>query len=84
MTPETWADVGNWLVLALGAAMAGGTGVALLSYRRTGLFPGQPIDDEGNPVGEVSVGSAVTRVVVGAVLVLWGLAGLVAGSFLAL
>ncbi|AXV09590.1 hypothetical protein DVS28_a4933 [Euzebya pacifica] len=80
MTPETWMDLVNWMLLALGAAMAGGTGVALFRFRRTGLFPGQPIDDDGNPIGTPSITSAWVKVAIGGILVLWGLAGLASGE----
>lgn len=80
MTPETWSDVLSYGLLAVGAAMALGTGMALLRHHRTGLFPGQPIDDDGNPVGEVSLRGAWVRVVLGTIVALWGLAGVVSGQ----
>lgn len=80
MTPQTWADVINYVLLALGGAMAIGTGMALYRFHQTGVFPGQPLDDDGTPVGEVSVTSAWVRVLVGSIVALWGLAGLVDGS----
>lgn len=82
MTPETWADVANYLMLALGAAMAIGTGLALLSYRRNGVFPGQPVDEEGVPVGTPSIRSAYIKIGLGLVVGLWGLAGLQAGTII--
>ncbi len=80
MTPETWSDVAAYLALAVGAAMGFGTAAALWRHHRTGLFPGQPIDDEGNPVGEVSLPGAWVRVGLGLLVALWGLAGVVSGS----
>lgn len=80
MTPETWSDVLSYGLLAVGAAMAFGTGMALLTHHRTGLFPGQPIDDDGNPVGEVPLRGAWVRVVLGTIIALWGLAGIVSGQ----
>ncbi len=80
MTPQTWADVANYLLLAVGAAMFFGTGLALLSFRRNGVFPGQAVDDDGLPVDEPSVRSAYVKIVIGLVLGLWGLAGLTTGS----
>lgn len=82
MTPETWSDVLSYVVLALGGAMAIGTGTALFRYHQTGLFPGQPQDDDGNPVGDPSVASAWIKVAVGGLLALWGLAGLVTDGLL--
>jgi hypothetical protein len=69
MTYRTVAEVVNWLMLAVGAALFLGTGAALVTYRRTGAFPGQP---EGKAA---SVGAAVAKCVVGALLMLWGAAG---------
>jgi hypothetical protein len=80
MAPETWADVANYLLLAVGAAMAVGTGTALLRYRRDGVFPGQQVDDDGRPVHEPSVRSAYVKVGLGTILALYGLAGLTAGA----
>lgn len=80
MTPETFGDVASWLLLCLGAAMAGGTGVALLSYRRHGVFPGQPVDDDGNPEGEPALRTAYVKIAIGVIIGLWGLVGLLTGS----
>ncbi|MGH8903050.1 MAG: hypothetical protein ACRDYA_15605 [Egibacteraceae bacterium] len=41
MARGTLPEIVNWLVFAIGAALLGGTGAALLTYRRTGEFPGQ-------------------------------------------
>ncbi len=80
MTPQTWADVANYLLLAVGAAMFFGTGLALVSFRRNGVFPGQELDDDGAPVKAPAIGSAYTKVGIGLVLGLWGLAGLLTGG----
>ena len=80
MSPETWTDVANWLMLALGAAMFFGTGFAMLTYRRTGLFPGQPVDDDGLPAQEPSITGAWVKVSLGLVIGVWGLAGLTTGT----
>lgn len=80
MTPETWADVANWLLLAVGVAMASGTGLALIRYRRDGVFPGQPVDEDGTPVREPAIRSAWVKVGLGVILGVWGLAGLTTGS----
>lgn len=80
MTPTTWADVANWIVLALGAAMFFGTGLALRSFRRNGVFPGQPVDEDGAPVSPPSVRAAYVKVGLGLVLGLYGLAGLTTGT----
>ena len=64
-------DYLGYALLAVGAALAVGTGLALLTYRRTGAFPGQPQD-----VGSArpAVTSALVKVVVGVGLLLAGLA----------
>lgn len=80
MTPETWADVANWTLFAVGAAMFFGTGAALLSYRKHGIFPGQELDEDGAPVREPSIRSAYTKIVIGLVVGVYGLAGLTAGQ----
>ena len=80
MTPETFADVANWLLLCLGAAMAGGTGMALWQFRRDGVFPGQPVDEDGTPTEEPAVRTAYVKIVIGVILALYGLAGLTVGT----
>lgn len=75
---ETYTDVVNWLLVALGAAMGIGTGVALLHHRRTGSFPGQPLDDDGEPVEPPALTTAWAKVGIGGLLALWGLVGLTA------
>ena len=84
MTPETWADVANYLLLAVGAAMFFGTGLALLSFRRNGVFPGQEIDDDGAPLRQPSIRAAYGKVAIGLVVGLWGLAGLTTGTVIGL
>ena len=54
-----------WMVLALGAAMVVGNGLALLRGRRDGV--------------PVPVGRALVMVGIGAVAAAWGLASLVTG-----
>lgn len=80
MAPETFADVANWILVCLGAAMAGGTGMALLSYRRNGVFPGQPVDDDGAPQREPALRTVYVKIVIGVIVALWGVAGLTAGT----
>jgi hypothetical protein len=63
----------NLMLLAVGGAVALGTGAALIRYRRTGAFPSQPLD---RPPERSAVRGAVAKLVVGVVLALWGLAGL--------
>lgn len=70
MTAATYGRIGLWLVTAFGAALFGGTGLALLSYRRTGAFPGQPAE------ADVSPRAAVVKCVAGFVLLVGGLAAL--------
>ena len=82
MAPETFPDVANWLLLCLGAAMAGGTGVALLSFRRNGVFPGQPVDEDGNPEEPPALRTAYVKIVLGVIVALWGIAGLTSGTVL--
>jgi hypothetical protein len=70
MARGTIVEIVNWLVLAIGAALFLGTGAALLVYWRTGVFPGQGAGERP------SVGTAVAKCAVGALLMLWGLGGL--------
>jgi hypothetical protein len=62
--------------------MFSGTGLALLRYRRDGVFPGQPVDDDGRPTAAPSLRSAYVKLGIGLVLAVWGLAGLRAGVVL--
>jgi hypothetical protein len=80
MTPQTWADIVNYTLLALGAAMFFGTGFALLSFRRNGVFPGQPTDEDGGPTSPPALRSAYVKLGVGLLVGVWGLAGLTTGS----
>jgi hypothetical protein len=66
----------QWLFVAIGAALFGGTGTALLHYRRTGAFPGQPASDSKGKPSVASPRTAVVKLLIGAVLVVWGGAGL--------
>lgn len=65
-----WSIVVGYLVGAIGAALAVGTGLALLRYWRTGRFPGQP---EG---ADASLVSAWVKLGLGAAMVVWGVATL--------
>ena len=67
------ADLGGWLLIAVGAALAAGTGAALLRYRQTGRFPGQPDDVAGAEPVRVSVRAAVVKCALGVLLLLWGI-----------
>jgi hypothetical protein len=70
--------IANWLFIAIGAALLGGTGLALREYRRTGAFPGQPAADrEGST--RVSPRTAVIKCILGALLILWGALSLLTG-----
>jgi hypothetical protein len=84
MTPESWADVANWVLLAVGAAMAGGTGLAVLHHRRDGVTPGQQPGEHGAPAREPSPRGAYAKVVVGVLVALYGVAGLTADRVLGL
>jgi hypothetical protein len=66
----------QWLFMAIGAALLLGTGSALLHYRRNGVFPGQPATDSRGRPSVASPRTAVVKVVIGAVLVVWGALGL--------
>ena len=79
MTPQDWADVAAWMLLAVGAAVVLGTGAALVRYRRTGTFPGQPLDEDGTPLAPPALRTAWTKVAIGVVLAVWGLASLTRG-----
>jgi hypothetical protein len=68
---EDYVVVFQWLLVAIGAALLLGTGAALVAYRRTGSFPGQPAGRTP------SVRTAVAKCVVGAVLILVAGASLV-------
>jgi hypothetical protein len=72
---EEYLVILSWLFVAIGTALLGGTGLALLHYRRTGSFPGQP-NDESSGSERVSPRTAVTKCVVGALLLVWGMLSL--------
>jgi hypothetical protein len=72
MITGSLGEIVNWLLLAFGAALFGGTGAALLTYRRTGAFPGQP---KG---ARPSVATAVGKCLAGAALMIWAIAGITA------
>jgi hypothetical protein len=76
MVRSTITEIVNWSVLTIGAALFLGTGAALLTYRRTGVLPGQEETDSRQT--KVSVRTAVVKCVIGGLLMLWGLGGLVA------
>lgn len=63
----------NMMLLALGGAVALGTGAALTHYRRHGRFPSQPAERE---VTRTAVRTAKAKLAIGVILALWGLAGL--------
>lgn len=77
MARGTLPEIVNWLVFAIGAALLGGTGAALLTYRRTGEFPGGQTAGDAR-TARSSVRIAVAKCVVGGLLMLWGLGGLAA------
>jgi hypothetical protein len=60
---------------AVGAALALGTGAALVRYHRTGRFPGQP-QDSGEPVRRGQLVGMWARVVVGTVVAVAGVLSL--------
>lgn len=65
-----WSIVAGEFLVGIGAALVVGVGLALLRYRRTGRFPGQPED------AEPSLVSAWVKFALGAAMVVWGLATL--------
>lgn len=72
----SWSIVAGEFLVGVGAALALGTGAALVRYRRTGSFPGQ---EEGQ---SASVTSAWVKFGLGLGLLVWGLATLdAAGLF---
>ena len=76
-----YLEIGIIFVGAMGAALFLGTGAALLRYRRTGAFPGQPPDaDPARTAGAVR--GSVFKLVLGGVLVAVGVRTLFAvGAF---
>ena len=73
-----YAELAWWLVVAIGAALAGGTGAALLFYRRTGGFPRRQDSAGTGPAAGGALPWAVAKVLVGLVLITVGPAGLLA------
>lgn len=69
---ESWQFLLIGSVAAVGAALAVGTGAALLRYHRTGTFPG----DAEVEVTRGRVIGLYVRVVVGLVVAIWGVASL--------
>lgn len=68
-----YAEIFAWLLIALGAAVALGTGAALWQYHRTGVTPGRPDAD-----APVDTRGAVVKCVLGTLLVAGGVASLFA------
>jgi H+/Cl- antiporter ClcA len=68
----------SWLVIAIGAALAGGTGMALLHYRRTGSFPEQPEASRRGTAVQASPRTAIVKCVIGLLLIAWGAFSLLA------
>jgi hypothetical protein len=60
-------DLLPWIVLAIGAALAIGTGAALARPRE---------DPDGNDLPRPPLGRSVVMIVIGAVAAVWGLASL--------
>lgn len=69
----------NWLFIAIGAALLGGTGLALIEYRKTGAFPGQPATGAKGQSTTASPRTAVIKCIIGAVLIAWGALSLLTG-----
>lgn len=65
-----WSIVAGEFMVGIGAALVLGIGLALLRYRRTGRFPGQPED------AEPSLVSAWVKLGLGVIMVVWGIATL--------
>ncbi len=80
MVLNDYLTVLSWLFIAIGAALFGGTGMALLHYRRTGTFPGQPATRKDGTPTTASPRTAVVKCVVGALLIVWGALSLLARS----
>ena len=86
--PTGYVLIFYWTVVAIGGALFLGTGAALLRYRRTGVFPGQPAPDRPpgdspppvSDVGHTPTRSETRRVlmrcVLGFGLAAWGATGL--------
>ena len=76
-----YLEIGIIFVGALGAALFLGTGAALLRYRRTGAFPGQPPDaDPAQTAGAVR--GSVLKLLLGGALAALGVRMLIGvGAF---
>lgn len=70
-------ELGIVLVGSVGAALLVGTSAALLRYRRTGAFPGQP-EEASTEDTAAAVRGAKIRIVLGAALAAAGAAALAA------
>jgi hypothetical protein len=68
----------NWLFIAIGGALLGGTGLALLHHRRTGAFPGQPVATAKGRPTQASPRTAYLKCLIGVVLMGWGTFSLLA------
>lgn len=72
---EGYRDILFLTVLAIGGAVAAGTGAALWRYRRTGAFPGQPPEESAERRASGLRGARI-KLVLGMVLFGWGLVSL--------
>jgi hypothetical protein len=70
--PADYLLLFSWLFVGIGAALLGGTGLALVHYRRTGTFPGAAAAAQPSPR------TAYVKCAIGALLVVWGAASLIA------
>ena len=61
-------DLLPWLVLAFGAALAVGTGLALVRTR---------YDEDGEPMAPPPFGRSVVMIIIGLIASLWALASLI-------
>ncbi len=64
-------DLLAWLTLAFGAALAIGTGLALVRPR---------VDESGTPLPRPPLARSLVMIVVGAVAAVWGLASIFSGT----
>lgn len=67
MVPTSYTELVIFLVGAVGAALALGTGAALLRFRRTGAFPGRD-PAEGSAAEAPAVRGAILRCALGLVV----------------
>lgn len=69
MVPTSYTELFIFLVGAVGAALALGTGAALLRFRRTGTFPGHdPAESPGSAAEAPAVRGAILRCAFGLVV----------------